>query len=237
MRSIFGLASWPCLALFVLLSVAARPMPAHSASGDDRAVCDQAARIASQESGVPVKVLKAIGRTESGRTVQGAFVPWPWTINVEGRGMHLDSPSEALAIFEQNFARGARNIDVGCFQINHRWHGDAFESVRSMMDPITNARYAARFLGELYLEFGDWTRAAGAFHSRNAEFSSKYLARYEPILRALDGDRGPLVRTAETPKVNDFPLLTGSSGGGVMGSLFPTAAASRGSLFARDERG
>ena len=231
MRSIFGLGGGPFLALAVLLCVALRPAPASSALNDDGTVCDRAARIAAQETGVPVKVLKAIGRTESGRTVDGAFIPWPWTINVEGRGLHLDTPAQVLAVFEQNFSRGATNIDIGCFQINHRWHGDAFESVRSMLDPVANARYAARFLKELHAEFGDWTRAAGAFHSRNREFSSKYLARYEPILASLDGESGALPRRVEAPRINDFPLLTGSSQGGAMGSLFPTAAASRGSLF------
>jgi hypothetical protein len=231
MRSIFVVVRLPVVLLLVALSFLAPRVSASTLQAQERMLCDQAARVAAREYGIPQKIMEAIARTESGVTVDGAFVPWPWTINVEGRGVRFTSQREALAYFKQHYGQGARNIDLGCFQINHRWHGAEFESVQSMLDPKTNARYAARFLKELHGEFGDWTRAAGAFHSRNEEFSTKYLARFVPILRALNNGTDPGLQVAENERENAFPLLTGTSHGSAMGSLFPTAAGSRGSLF------
>jgi hypothetical protein len=77
-------------------------------------------------------------------------------------------------------------MDLGCFQINYHWHGDAFAGLAQILDPDANARYAARFLSELHTELGDWTQAAGAFHSRTAEHADRYLARYAEIAAQLE---------------------------------------------------
>lgn len=145
------------------------------------AICDSAAALASRESGVPIDVLRAISLTETGRKSDGRFTPWPWTVNMEGIGKWFDDVSSAQEYVDRHFARGARSFDVGCFQINYRWHGQAFSSIEDMFDPITNARYAARFLGELYQEFGDWSKAAGAYHSRTPKYARKYTSRFNRI--------------------------------------------------------
>mgnify|MGYP000052600114 CR=1 FL=1 len=44
-------------------------------------------------------------------------------------------------------------------------------------DPLTNARYAARFLNELYAPRNDWSRAASAYHSATAEHAEPYRQR------------------------------------------------------------
>jgi hypothetical protein len=207
------------------------PAAAKEGYSHDIAVCDSATRTAAQEFGVPTKVMQAIARTESGVTMRGSFVPWPWTINVEGRGVRFNSKKDAFEFFTKARMEGSRNIDVGCFQVNHRWHGRKFASAQDMLEPIANARYAARFLKGLYQEFGDWTKAAGAYHSRNREFSDKYLARYIPILNALRATSEDERNVGSVRKTNTFPLLTGNSQGGVRGSLFPSSTRSRGSLI------
>ncbi|MEM9010078.1 MAG: lytic transglycosylase domain-containing protein [Pseudomonadota bacterium] len=158
--------------------------PAHAANAT-AAVCDQAARIASNESGVPVEVLRAVTRTETGRRLHGRLRPWPWTINMEGAGHWFDSAGEAIAYATRSHAGGARSFDMGCFQINYRWHGMHFDNLAEMMDPVASARYAARFLGELYRETGNWTEAVGRYHSRTPSFQQRYLQRYRRILAAL----------------------------------------------------
>jgi soluble lytic murein transglycosylase-like protein len=84
-----------------------------------------------------------------------------------------------------NHARGARSYDVGCFQINYRWHGQHFASLDQMFDPDANAAYAARFLSELYAEFGDWSRAAGAYHSRTPVLSPRSTASVSTAFAAV----------------------------------------------------
>jgi hypothetical protein len=73
-----------------------------------------------------------------------------------------------------------------------------------MLSPAQNARYAAGFLRDLHDEFGDWTVAAGAFHSRSRIHAERYLRRFHAIRAALPPDlampaQGALAMTARPP--------------------------------------
>lgn len=148
-------------------------------------LCDAAAAQAARDTGVPVTVLRTLTRVETGRSRSGTLEPWPWTLNMGGAGTWHDSAAAAQIVAETAIAAGRRNVDIGCFQINYRWHGDAFTGIAQMLDPVANARYAARFLRDLHRELGDWTAAAGAFHSRNPDLAARYLARYRDIAGGL----------------------------------------------------
>ncbi len=66
-------------------------------------------------------------------------------------------------------AQGVRSIDVGCMQINLRHHPNAFADLEEAFDPVSNARYAARFLKDLQATRGDWMRSASHYHSQTPE--------------------------------------------------------------------
>ncbi|MCX7890624.1 MAG: transglycosylase SLT domain-containing protein [Rhodobacteraceae bacterium] len=197
------------LLLAVALSALPAPAPARIADevpagavGDPAAICEAAAREAAATTGVPLAVLMAISLTETGRRQAGRMRPWPWTVNMEGAGHWFADREAALAYVAREFARGARSFDVGCFQINYRWHGHAFPSVEAMFDPRANAIYAARFLARLHAEAGDWSLAAGAYHSRTPAFAERYRARFDRFVRALLGDGGtaaPVTAAAPGP--------------------------------------
>lgn len=227
---------WFLGALQIALT-ALSPVSVSAAPPSPSVLCDQAAYAVSVETGVPLDVLRAITLTETGRTRNGAFEPWPWTVNMEGAGKWFDERQSAQAYVDGNFARGARSFDVGCFQINYRWHGDAFSSIEEMFDPLSNARYAARFLTELHREFGDWSKAAGAYHSRTPKFATKYARRFDRIRARLPAplpspipDPGPVDIMAATvsdlpsnPKrENTFPLLVAGGAAGRLASLVPS---------------
>ena len=216
---------------------------------DFAAICEHAAVQAARVSGVPVSVLKAISLTETGRKSNGAFRPWPWTVNMEGKGFWFDSYAQALEFAKAEFARGARSFDVGCFQINYKWHHQAFTSIEQMFDPLANALYAAEFLTSLYQQKGSWDAAAGAYHSLNPKHANPYQARFEtlrarfaaedglplpdvsePELSAAMNGVDPAVRR-EVIRINTFPLLQGGAEG-LMGSLMPPDAAAGKSLLA-----
>ncbi|WP_417806282.1 lytic transglycosylase domain-containing protein [Thioclava sp.] len=171
------------------------------------AICESAAEQVSRESGVPVSVLKAISLNETGRKRNGAFRSWPWTVNMEGAGHWFDSRDQALAYVFKEFKRGARSFDVGCFQINYKWHGENFSSIEEMFDPLANGRYAARFLSDLQAEMGDWKKAAGAFHSRTKKYAEKYSARFSSIRMKYLHEDGvspsapSRLATGQTPKL------------------------------------
>jgi hypothetical protein len=166
----------------LLLLAGALPLAAGTAARN-AALCDRAARQAAQAADVPLEILRALTRTETGRGREMA--PWPWTVNLEGRGLWFDTAAEAQRHVFEAFQRGARSFDVGCFQINYRWHHEGFRSIEEMFDPVLNARYAARFLRDLRRELGSWERAVGAYHSRRHAHAVRYLERFAEVRAAL----------------------------------------------------
>jgi hypothetical protein len=240
-------------ALTAALAVAS-PADASNPWSELPRLCEDAAARASAATGVPLSVLRAIALTETGRTKQGAFRPWPWTVNMEGKGTWFDSYEEARDYVVRAHGRGARSYDVGCFQINYRWHGQHFSSVDEMFDPNANAAYAARFLSELYAELGDWSRAAGAYHSRTPSFAGKYRERFDRIrgrLLAASGesteteviaaaDAVPPAPMPASPAIperpveirdNRFPLLVATGADRGLASLVPMEIAVAGRLI------
>ena len=204
--------AWLCISVLVL---SATPCVVRS----DEALCDQAAHRASEGTGVPVSVLQAVTRVETGRGGGAVPDPWPWAVNVSGAGHWFDTADLALAFAFRTFKSGVRNFDVGCFQINYRWHGAAFQSIEAMFDPDQNALYAAQFLKALFAEFGDWEAAAGAYHSRTKIHADRYKRRFSDIHTQID-EQLPQLRTAA------------SSGPGALISIGDGARIALGSLVA-----
>ncbi|MGF1659011.1 MAG: lytic transglycosylase domain-containing protein [Rubrimonas sp.] len=180
-------------ALAALIALAALAGPAQASReaaplDDPAAICLATADAAADARGIPRAVLRTLTRTETGRAKGGRLQPWPWTVNMEGKGRWFDSRAEALAYVKREMARGARSFDVGCFQINYRWHGEHFASVEEMFEPEANADYAARFLSGLFAETANWSQAAGFYHSRTPHFVQRYRARFDDILARGDPD-------------------------------------------------
>jgi hypothetical protein len=140
--------------------------PDQAVAGAGEACRDQAA-IAERAAGIPRGLLLAIGKRESGRFDQeaGGVLPWPWAVNREGRGRLFETRQEAMAYVTAAMRDGSRSIDVGCFQINLKYHPLAFASVEQGFDPAANAAYAARFLMELHGREGSWETAVADYHS------------------------------------------------------------------------
>jgi hypothetical protein len=187
-------------------------------SVDPAALCTKAARAAAKQAGVPYDVLLAISVVETGRDLR----PWPWTVNLGGEGHWLDSKAEAEVLVQTALDEGRTNIDIGCFQLNLRWHASAFSSIEEMLDPDRNALYAAGYLAEMHARTGDWTQAAAAYHSATPEHAERYGAQYEKTVAALAGDPSEPAPAVDRP-VNGFPLLT-SGAPGSNGSLVPVTS-------------
>ncbi|MDO5529336.1 MAG: hypothetical protein Q4F71_08020 [Paracoccus sp. (in: a-proteobacteria)] len=172
-------------------------------------LCERAALQVAAETGVPPDILATLTLTETGRRRGGLVRPWAWSVNAEGRGIWFDDMNEAIRFAEDRVAQRRLNVDIGCFQLNYRWHGQHFASPAEMFDPLANARYAARFVRDLYTEFGDWRRAAGAFHSRTPAHATRYLARFDD-LRAGYRQRGFEGMTGGPETYNSFAALAGT---------------------------
>lgn len=191
-----------------------------AATGD---LCLAAARAAGEAHGVPFDVLTAITLTETATKKDGKTTPWPWAVNDGGTSHWFATRDAALRFAYGRFKAGARNFDVGCFQLNFRWHAEAFASLDQMFDPMLNADYAARFLKSHYDVTGDWSVAAGRYHSLTPEFATRYRRTFDRHRASVDPNAPIAPPTA--PSRVQFGGLTalaapaGQSGPGSLVSL------------------
>lgn len=213
--------------IFIAVAILAGSASTVQSTSTPGSLCDRAAANAAQASGVPIDILLAISRVESGRKTDGTLSPWPWTINADGKGSFYDTEAEAIAAAQAHLTDGTGTFDIGCFQLNIRWHGEAFSTFEEMFDPERNADYAARFLTSLYEETGTWADAVAAYHSRTPDLAQSYLDRVKAVLETPGATDLPPVVSVE--RENTFPLLQ-AGGQGSFGSVVPMTNA-RGPLI------
>ena len=161
-------------------------------AADPWSVCAEAAVLAETEAGLPAGLLLAIGKVESGRVdpATGRLTPWPFAVNVSGRGVLAPNQDAAVAAVRAAQVVGQGSVDVGCFQVSLLHHPWAFDSLEAGFDPVRNARYAAGFLASLRVGAGSWEAAAGRYHSMTPELAGPYAAR---VMAAWSGlDAGPV---------------------------------------------
>ena len=170
--------------------------------------CARATERTERSAGIPKGLLTAISLSESGLWVRerGANVAWPWTVTALGEGRYLatkrDAIDEVLALRDMNVT----NIDVGCMQGNLHHHGHAFRDLDEAFDPIANVRYAADYLKRQHASAGDWTRAAGHYHSTTPHLAKRYRAKVVGFWK----DTGGLERLAlEAADAGDRRRRTG----------------------------
>lgn len=144
---------------------------------------DRAARL----TGVPKPLLRAIAEVESGVQLPSGRLAWPWAVN-DGRSLLFRTRAAATAHVEALVASGKLNVDIGCMQINWRWHGAQIGSPAALFDPQFNVLYAARYLAGLRREFDSWAAAVSAYHSRREVYAAAYRCR---VARRLDPDSLP----------------------------------------------
>lgn len=133
-----------------------------------------------REYGIPTHLLSAIASTESGRYHEGLGlkVPWPWTINANGKGYFFNSKEEAIAAARHFRSHGVQSLDVGCMQVNIMHHPNAFHSLEDAFEPQTNIAYAASFLRDLYEEDShSWKQAAADYHSKTPSLGKEYVGQ------------------------------------------------------------
>ncbi len=140
-------------------------------------LCTQHLPRFEREYAIPTHLLSAIATTESGRYHEGLRMklPWPWSINANGKGYWFETKAEAIAAVKRLHAHGIKSIDVGCMQVNLYHHPEAFASLSEAFEPQTNIAYAAGFLHTLHDEAGSWKKAAGDYHSKTPRLGQEYV--------------------------------------------------------------
>ena len=209
------------LMVLMLLPVPAVAKTDPAVAKHNMALCRNAAIKAADRHGVPRAVMIAITLVETRTNRGGQSGAWPWTVNVTGKGFWFDSRAAALLHAQTTLNGGEKSFDVGCFQLNFRWHGEHFRSIDEMFEPGPSGDYAARFVKSLYAETGDWIKASGLYHSRTPKHSTKYrnliaktMARLgakvpAPVAVAAAPSKAPRIFRRTTGGL--FPVETGNA--------------------------
>ncbi len=180
---------------------------AHSQSPNryqDALRCEYLAKDAEKKYGLPENILLSISRVESGyQKVDGVIRSWPWTLNAGGDSAYFKTKEDALLSLEERIKKGVTNIDIGCMQLNFRWHKEFFNNLSDMINPMKNVDYAARFLNKLHQRHGSWEKAVKYYHSSKSKYNVKYYRKVKAVWKKENNESSlapKLVAAVLTPK-------------------------------------
>ena len=140
------------------------------------------------EYGIPCTLLYAIALVESGAGSNGKGMrrPWPWTLNVAGRGHFYPSRRAAWQALNRLIAHGERSIDIGLMQVNWRFHRDRLGNPWQALDPYHNLRVGAGILRDCFRRRHDWWASVGCYHApSDPARAQRYRARVAGHWRRL----------------------------------------------------
>jgi soluble lytic murein transglycosylase-like protein len=196
----------PAKMLFVIISLLMTTKLSYASQ------CMQAINAVTKVHKVPKDIVTAVALTETGIMQKGRLAPYPWAINVEGKGYLFASKDEAIGAVKKHLAAGKKSIDIGCMQLNWYWHGEKFNhSLEKAFDPYTNITVGAKYILEHYGTYKNWTKAVGRYHSGTSKFASQYQKKFLSNLKIAQANLGIITQTApvavasigEVKKYND----------------------------------
>ena len=137
-------------------------------------------------------IFYAIALTESGQSrMTVEFRPWPWTLSIDGEPFLFPTREKAQVTLLEAIRRQPRQLGIGLFQVEYRFHSDRFDSAEEMLDPYENSRVAAEIFSEgLAATEGDVWQAIGLFHSATQNLAEAYRKRVARRLVGLVGSAG-----------------------------------------------
>lgn len=169
----------------------------------DNRVCQRYVQSYERSARIPQGLMAAISFVESGREgADGTVVAWPWTINAAGMPRYFGNKEEAVRETRRLLDEGVRSIDVGCMQINLRYHPDAFRTLEEAFDPASNVAYAAKLLTELHRLQGSWPKAVERYHSGEGNQREVYRDKVMVIWR---DDARRMIMNAVAAEDTDTP--------------------------------
>lgn len=115
---------------------------------------------------VPPAVLYAVAKVESNFKTRIGVYPWPWTLNIKGKGSYFATRAEACgAVMAGLQQHGRYGVDIGLTQQNWGWVGSQhYAHPCDALSPNNNLVTAAIELRKCFEKEGDWVRAAGCYH-------------------------------------------------------------------------
>ena len=140
--------------------------------------CEKVIETIEDLTDIPKNLLLSIGKSESGRILKSnKHVIWPWTVNHAGKSLFFDTKNQMQKYVLKYVKIQDYNLDVGCMQINLKWHKNNFKKISDMFAVEPNVSYAASFLLQLKNKHGSWDKAIKHYHSSDPKKNKPYLIK------------------------------------------------------------
>ena len=171
-------------------------------------LCEKIIKNIELQTDIPKGLLLGIGKAEAIRKINNKSIIWPWTVNHAGKSMFFDTKKQMRNYVFKNLKRNDFNIDVGCMQINIKWHKNNFKKIVDMFEVGPNISYAASFLLQLKNKHGSWDKAIKHYHSSNPKKNIPYLIKVKSFWKKLDDEK---IIKAEAIKYNSLRKINDAS--------------------------
>ncbi|MBY0280833.1 MAG: transglycosylase SLT domain-containing protein [Alphaproteobacteria bacterium] len=131
--------------------------------------CPEIIRHFEKQYGIPDKLLASIAVVESRNS--------PWAVYALKKSRFFSTKEGAIDYIQKLKAKGVKNINIGCMQINLQSHGRRFKSLNDILPPYHNIAYAAKLMKVLYAQYGSWEMAVKHYHSSSSIYNVSYKDR------------------------------------------------------------
>ena len=156
---------------------------------DKLKLCENTIESVELQTDIPKGLLLSIGKAEAIRKINNKYIIWPWTINHAGKSLFFDNKEQMKNYVFKNLKRKDFNIDVGCMQINIKWHKNNFKKISDMFEVNPNISYAASFLKQLKNKHGSWDKAIKHYHSSDPKKNNPYLMKVKSFWNKKEGEK------------------------------------------------
>ena len=175
---------------------------------DKLKLCENTIESVELQTDIPKGLLLGIGKAEAIRKINNKYIIWPWTINHAGKSLFFDNKEQMKNYVFKNLKRKDFNIDVGCMQINIKWHKNNFKKISDMFEVNPNISYAASFLKQLKNKHGSWDKAIKHYHSSDPKKNNPYLIKVKSFWKKAENTK---IIKVETNKIESLKKINETS--------------------------
>ena len=175
---------------------------------DKLKLCENTIESVELQTDIPKGLLLGIGKAEAIRKINNKYIIWPWTINHAGKSLFFDNKEQMKNYVFKNLKRKDFNIDVGCMQINIKWHKNNFKKISDMFEVNPNISYAASFLQQLKNKYGSWDKAIKHYHSSDPKKNKPYLIKVKSFWKKVEEEK---IIKAKNIKYESFKKINETS--------------------------
>jgi len=175
-------------AVAVCLAVGAAIAPTQAAA----ATCAKALHTTAEGAPQLIRAMKLIMSQEHGSKDANKWDPFVVAYyknekNPQRIVYRAKSSADAVQKIKTLAKAGVTNIDIGCAQVNYKWHKQNFASIAQMVDPVQNVSYATLLVESCKSKNNDWYYCIKKYHSHTEKLGKRYAASIASNYIPLEG--------------------------------------------------